>query len=49
MTTLRRWWRAFTAWLHNHNDDDCTACLDMEIHGYKLATRDQKARQERSR
>ena len=49
MTTLRRWWRRFTARLHDHSDDDCEHCIGLVLEGYWMRLHDEQVRQRRDR
>jgi len=44
VTLLRRWWRRFTARLHDHSDADCPHCISMITEGYTLRVNDEKLR-----
>lgn len=48
MSTLRRWWRAFTSRLHDHSDDDCADCIAKMLDGYWMRQADEKAQRKRA-
>lgn len=44
MSPLRRWWRAFTAWLHDHSEHACNDCSAIYIRGVLLEERNEELR-----
>ena len=45
MTLLRRWWRRFTARLHDHSTDDCPSCIRLVFEGYWMRLEDEHGRE----